>query len=148
VRRLGACIAQVAATLKAQPGTPGYRRYASAAFVAVVGIAVGVPNLVSAGQSIAQYRLPDTRVLLWRWTDTNVPADGLILMKQGGDAERAWNRYWGGYDGVKTFQWWWIDKDTFRTPPRQFVDRNIVYFVTSDGDQRAYPRKPPRLSVS
>ncbi len=140
----GACIAQIASMLNA-PQTPpaarGYRRFASAAFVAVVGIAVGIPNLTSDAQLIAQYRLPDTRYLLWRWTDASIPADGLILMKQGGSAERAWNRYWGGYDGVKTFQWWWIDKDTFCTPLRQLVDRNIVYFVTSDEDQRKYPQQ-------
>lgn len=135
----GACIAQIANTLKAQPNATGYRRFASLAVVAGIGIVVGMPALVSTGQMIYQYHLPNTRYLLWRWTDANIPSDGLILMKQGGDAERTWNRYWSGYDGIKTFQWWWIDKDTFRTSPRQFFDRNIVYFVTSDSDRQSYP---------
>jgi hypothetical protein len=138
----GACIAQIASALNALEilsRARGYRRLASAAFVAVAGIAVGTPFLISDARLIARFRLPDTRYLLWRWTDANIPADGLILMKQGGSAERAWNRYWGGYDGVKTFQWWWIDKNTFRTPLRQLVNRNIVYFVTSDEDQQKCP---------
>ncbi len=138
----GACIAQIASTLSA-PMTPiaarRYRRLAGVLFVGVVGMAVGMPNLLTAGQMIYQYHLPETHYLLWRWTDANISPDGLILMQQGGDAERVWNRYWGGYDGVKTFQWWWIDANTFCTPLQSFIDRNIIYFVTSDKDQQKYP---------
>src|SRR5262249_28665585 len=95
---------------------------------------IGAPFLVQTVQNIQMFSLPDTRYLLWRWTDANIPTDGMILMHQMGELEDTWNRPWSGYDGVKTFQWW-FEEDPTKSTPRQYFDRGIAYFAMSDVDR-------------
>ncbi len=134
---LGAALAQIVWALETHLKTDP--RMLRGALVGVISLLFSLPALLGVSHNIYQYHLPDSRYLLWQWTDNNIPADGRILMLQGGSTERAWNRYWGGYDGVKTFDWWWIDQNTFNSTPGQFAERGIIYFVTSAEDHQKYP---------
>jgi hypothetical protein len=104
--------------------------------VAAIALLAFVPqSLAEDIQYVQRYRLPYAPEVLWRYTDVNVPNDGLILMDRGSLLEKTWNREWAGYDGVKSFQWWFEDAETvLSTPPEAFAERGIVYFAMSDWD--------------
>jgi hypothetical protein len=94
-----------------------------------------IPNLSGNVDLLKQYSHPDTRYLLWKWSDASLPADQMILLHSGGELERVWNRDWSGYDGVKEFRWWWTTSETPQTPLADYLARGIGYFAMSEGDR-------------
>jgi hypothetical protein len=106
------------------------------ASVVIIALLAFVPrSLAENFQNIQRYRLPYAPEVLWRYTDVNVPNDGLILMDRGSFLEKTWNREWAGYDGVKPFRWWFEEAETvLSTPPEAFAERGILYFAMSDWD--------------
>jgi hypothetical protein len=73
--------------------------------------------------------------ILWHWSDSNVPNDGLILMLPTSDLQNTWNRAWSGYDGVKPFEWWFEDESKITaSSPEAYWERGIRYFVMDEQD--------------
>ncbi|HEX2905281.1 MAG TPA: hypothetical protein VHO69_00365, partial [Phototrophicaceae bacterium] len=106
------------------------------AVTAAVASILAVSFVPGNGALLKQYELTPMPVLLWRWTDANVPLEGLIMTPMGSDIANTWNRPWSGYDGVKSFQWWQEpDGDILKNTPEQLVERNIRYFALSDKDR-------------
>ncbi|MCC7208962.1 MAG: glycosyltransferase family 39 protein [Anaerolineae bacterium] len=131
----GVALAQIALTL-ADVGRrlPSHWRSApAAAALALVAVIAGWPMIAGALQNVRQFSLPNTRALIRQWSDVNIPADGRILMHPTGDLERTWNRNWGGYGGVQTFDWWFTDDPTV-SMPAEYAAQGITYFAVSDAD--------------
>jgi 4-amino-4-deoxy-L-arabinose transferase-like glycosyltransferase len=104
--------------------------------VVVGGLALFPAFVVSDAQLVQQYRRTAMDEVLWRWTDVNIPPDGLILMSARSQLERTWNRPWSGYDGVKTFEWWYEEPEQIAaSTPERYLKRRIAYFVLNARDR-------------
>lgn len=132
----GAAVAQIIWTLKnIFSGTAG--RYAAFGAGAVFLGAALVPYIAEDVQFIRDYQRTHVQEALWEWADVNVPVDGQILVDRRSRVEDTWNRPWSGYDGSKTFQWWYTSPDEFLNKPiSDWTEAGITYFVTSAADQR------------
>jgi hypothetical protein len=118
---------------------------AGAALLAVTA----VPYAVQDAALVQQYTKVQTQQVLWRWADANVPLDGLILMDARSHAEDTWNRPWSGYDGSKSFQWWFEDVDVIaKTDPADYAQRGIVYFAMSDADVLNFYKTPEAKALA
>jgi hypothetical protein len=142
----GAAIAQIIWTLASFAEQRQDKRWSpvlpAAAGLAVLGL-VGVPYMSSNLDALRLYQHTPIQQRLWRWTDVNVPVDGLILMDARSRVEDTWNRPWSGYDGSKTFQWWFEKADDMvQTPAAQYIQRGIVYFAMSDDDRKTVYASP------
>ncbi|MBZ0289668.1 MAG: hypothetical protein K8I30_18745, partial [Anaerolineae bacterium] len=110
----------------------------------VVG-AFTLPGFISGNlELIHNYSLPEARYVLWRWSDENIPNDGLILMHAESYVEKTWNRNYSGYDGFKPFAWWYEDKP-WQSTPQQLAERGITYFAMALRDRRQVYSNPERL---
>jgi 4-amino-4-deoxy-L-arabinose transferase-like glycosyltransferase len=108
--------------------------------VAVVTMAFFIPSAIDLSGIIKDFERQDARVNLWRWSDVNVPPDGMILIPEKSSLNDAWNRPWRGYDGVTSFQWWFTKNLTEETPTGWW-ERGITYFTFTDADRRSWQRK-------
>jgi 4-amino-4-deoxy-L-arabinose transferase-like glycosyltransferase len=108
--------------------------------VAVLTMAFFVPSAIDLSAVIDEFHRQDTRVDLWRWSDGNVPPDGMILVLESSSLDDAWNRPWRGYDGVTSFQWW-IAKDFTEETPAGWWERGIAYFAFTDADRLRWQQK-------
>jgi hypothetical protein len=115
-------------------------KFLPAAAASIIGAAVIVPYSIGNLNLIQQYSLTPIQVDLWRYTESSVPVDGMILMDSRSLVEDTWNRAWSGYDGSKSFEWWLEDAEVFtQTPVENYVERGIIYFAMSDEDiKRVY----------
>jgi hypothetical protein len=109
------------------------RRLLPVGLIAVIVLGWGGPAFASDWQLATQFNRLDTITLLWRWTDANLPNDGLILAPSESEASVTWNRPWSGYDGATSFKWW-IEPVTGAYTPTQYLDRGIKYLVITDVD--------------
>ncbi len=107
--------------------------------IALVTLVFFVPAAVDLSGVVEDFRRTDSRVHLWRWSDTNVPAEGRILMFEDSPIYDAWNRPWRGYDGVTGFDWWFTQDIAEETPARWW-ERQIAYFAYTDADRRQIER--------
>lgn len=88
---------------------------------------------------IQRLNVPNTRYLLQRYSDDNIPQDGLILVSRT-DTEKIWNPRWGGYNGVKSFEWWYVDTDILDKEPASLMrDRKLAFLSVSERDLKAPP---------
>lgn len=116
---------------------------APAGVLALVGIGIA-PGLVTDNLALVN-QLDQTAVQaqMWRWSDVNIPPEGLILGHEGSYVAHTWNRPWSGYDGVKTFGWWLEnEKQMAASTPERYVERGITYFVMDDRDLQRYYTAP------
>ncbi|MBZ0299295.1 MAG: glycosyltransferase family 39 protein, partial [Anaerolineae bacterium] len=90
-----------------------------------------VPNVALNARRIEVYQKVFTQNILWTWTDQNIPLEGRILTRSNDILERVWNRWWGGYDGKKPFEWW-HEAPIPQNTPAEYVDRGIMYFAITD----------------
>jgi hypothetical protein len=141
----GAAVGQIAWTLGklAQHYRPRLERMSlvTAGVAALVGVFT-LPTMIS-GDVVLIQRFQHTAVQeqLWRWTDVNIPTDGMILGHPGSWVAHSWNRPWSGYDGVKTFLWWTEDENQIAaSTPQQYIERGITYFVADARDMQRYYR--------
>jgi hypothetical protein len=143
----GAAIAQFIWTLKnIFSGSSG--RYAAIGAGAILLGVTLVPYIADDAQMIQDFKRTQIQQVLWEWADVNVPVDGEILVDRRSRAEDTWNRPWSGYDGSKTFQWWYTNSDEFLNKPiTDWVKGGIVYFVDSAADQD-WIYKPDKVDVS
>jgi len=143
----GAAVAQVVWVIVRWAGQRHFtdRRtlYAGAA-VPVLISAVLLPGFVTGNVEVIQrFRNTAVQVNLWKWSDMNIPVDGLILSHVSSSVAHTWNRPWSGYDGVKTFRWWLEDeKQMAASTPERYVERGITYFVMDARDQGRYYTAP------
>ncbi len=94
-----------------------------------------------------KYEARDSREILWRWTDNNIPADGRIMTRDGDSLLRTWNRWWGGYDGKTPFDWWHEEQIPQNTPA-EYVERGIYYFaITDDNLKSGYSGDNPEVGA-
>jgi 4-amino-4-deoxy-L-arabinose transferase-like glycosyltransferase len=111
-----------------------YSRLAVTGIIVTVG-ALTLPNMLTGNLELVQrFSIPSVQELLWRWTDENLPNDGMILMHQESPIELTWNRNYSGYDGVKPFEWWY-ETQPWQTSPATLVERGMMYFAMTDGDR-------------
>lgn len=88
---------------------------------------------------VEQFQRQAMPVILWKWSDVNLPNDGLILANNESEIGHAWNRPWSGYDGAKPFAWWHESTDEIvSSTPERYVERGIRYFVMDEKDRRSY----------
>lgn len=87
---------------------------------------------------IRQYNQMYVVEAIWRWTDSNLPADGRVLNLEYSGIGYIWNRPYTGYDGDRPFEWWTETRDEIvaQTPAQYANERGIAYFVISDEDIR------------
>lgn len=114
--------------------------------VAIGGLAalVLLPGYVTGDlQVIRQFERQAMASILWKWSDVNLPNDGLILANNESEIGHAWNRPWSGYDGAKPFAWWHESTDEIvSSTPERYVERGIRYFVMDEKDRREYFNSP------
>jgi 4-amino-4-deoxy-L-arabinose transferase-like glycosyltransferase len=139
----GAALAQLALTLGGLLSRNRAKTYATA-LVGLAGALALVPYYAGGdAQVIQKFSQVDNRYRLWRWADVNVPPDGLILMDAGSELEATWNRPYSGYDGVKSFQWWFEAPDKIAaSTPAQYAERGIIYFALSENDRSTIYNTP------
>ncbi len=89
--------------------------------------------LLADAQTIGRFSYPSTIYLLWRWSDVNIPPQGMILVSPQGGISDTWNRPWSGYNGTTSFQWWIADIQPQRTPDRYARD-GIGYIALTNKD--------------
>ncbi len=88
---------------------------------------------------IHEYQKQAIQQVLWRWSDANLPVDGLIMAHPKSRVAHTWNRAWSGYDGVKAFRWWFEDEQQIASStPEDYIARGIRYFVLDERDQREF----------
>ena len=116
------------------------RPLVSNGLVAVVTMVFFIPSAIDLSGVIKEFHRQDARVDLWRWSDVNVPPDGMILMPETSVLDDAWNRPWRGYDGVTSFQWWFT-KDLTEETPAGWWERGIAYFAFTDADRLRWQRR-------
>jgi hypothetical protein len=133
----GGALAQITWTIREWMGSGSRLPRAAAYFPAIVVLLVWAVPAAAGDQSlIRQFSLPYTKYLLWKWTDANIPPDGMILMRSGSELNNTWNRPWSGYDGATAFQWWFEDNLPSSTP-EQYAARGMAYFAMSSNDRDA-----------
>jgi 4-amino-4-deoxy-L-arabinose transferase-like glycosyltransferase len=134
-------VAQVTVTLRSLLAQVGRSLpLMSNGLVAVLTMVFFVPSAIDLSGVVKEFHRRDARVDLWRWSDANVPPDGMILLPDGSLLDDAWNRPWRGYDGVTGFQWW-ITSDLTEETPAGWWERGITYFAFTAADRRRWQRK-------
>jgi 4-amino-4-deoxy-L-arabinose transferase-like glycosyltransferase len=133
----GAGIAQIIVAIKGL--LPQYTKALPVFVVAAVSVLVAVPQLPRTLDSISKYARTENRPLFWQWSDINVPNDGTIVVHNQGQLERLWNRQFGGYDGVKAFNWTNLSgSDLEQMTPQELTDAGIAFFAASEDDLEGY----------
>lgn len=134
-----AAVAQIVWTLQdwSRQSNRSSAKLYSSALTALIALAFLIPATNGLADIIAQYRLTDTRVLLQRWSNASIPADGRILMHPKSELGVTWNRNWSGYDGAKPFDWW-FDPSPAQSNHETFIERGITYFAASQKDLDKY----------
>lgn len=132
----GAAVAQLIWTIRKFAQERSTFRYAASGAGLLVLSVTLIPYLFEDMRMVQDFGRTDLKQILWEWADVNVPLEGLILMDRRSLVEDTWNRPWSGYDGSKTFEWWFDDADTLvRTPPEAYAERGMTYFAMSEMDR-------------
>lgn len=131
-----AAIAQVGFALRGWLAEPRRYRAVMAVFVTALTLlttGLMLPRLVALIDTFSQ---TDMHYVLWQWADINVPLDGHILVRENGPLGKTWNRPWGGYDGVKPFDWRFVTAEQLANgDPHEFAaSADIAYFAATDHD--------------
>jgi 4-amino-4-deoxy-L-arabinose transferase-like glycosyltransferase len=143
----GTAVAQIVWTVQrwVSERTPNSRRewLVPAGALALLGVVL-LPGFITGNVSLVQrFRQTSVQEQLWRWTDVNIPVDGMVLADPASYVAHTWNRPWSGYDGVKTFLWWLEDQPKIEaSTPEQYVERGITFFVMDAHDRAEYAKSP------
>jgi 4-amino-4-deoxy-L-arabinose transferase-like glycosyltransferase len=139
----GVAVAQIIWTVRAwmaeRTTNPRQALLVPAGVLALAGIFL-LPGMVTENAAmIRKFQQIPVQVQMWRWTDANIPTDGMILGHPGSWVAHTWNRPWSGYDGVKTFLWWTENQEQIAPNTVQdYIDRGITYFVADARDMETY----------
>jgi hypothetical protein len=136
----GAALAQISRALAAWAAGRGLSPRRVTAAVAGAALLAFLPGAALGNIDLGrQFQRTAIQQVLWRWTDTNLTPDGLILAHEDSLVAHTWNRPWSGYDGVKTFEWWLEDAEQIAaSTPARYVERGITYFVMDAADKAEY----------
>jgi hypothetical protein len=129
----GAAIAQTYWTLRQLPRFQVQRFSLANALLVVLLLVWVVPASADAVAMAQRFSRIETRQVVWQWADVNVPLDGKILMHGSSELHHIWNRPYGGYDGTTPFDWW-FNEEPWETPPANFQDADIAFWVMTDND--------------
>ncbi len=113
---------------KSKPLSRSIQRLLVMLIPGLVLLTFGLPAIRANVDLIQDYQKTDIHQILWEWSDTSVPNEGLILMTPHDAIERTWNRAWGGYNGSTPFEWWFEDAITNFTP-QEYIERGIIYYA-------------------
>lgn len=135
----GMSFAQIVWTLSRVAEMRRLPRVLPALAAGLLMLAVFVPYALGNAELVTLYARTPIQVALWRYTDANLPADGLILVERKSRIADTWNRDWSGYDGGKTFEWWVEEADLIvGSTPESYIERGITYFAMSEADRARY----------
>jgi hypothetical protein len=98
---LGAALAQIATLIPSKWALQG-----PTALVLLVFVLVWWPQFQADWLLVQERRLPDRRVELRQWFDTNLDAGTIIVGDENG---KTFNPFWGGIPHRKWFDWWISD---------------------------------------
>ncbi len=134
----GAALAQIVWTVQAWASIhqPRLTVYAPLLLSLVVAGFALPPLLTGNLELVRQFQKTASQSILWKWADENIPLDGIILVPPDSRLAHTWNRPWSGYDGVKSFVWWFEGAEQIVvSAPSQYVERDIDYFTLDEDDR-------------
>lgn len=102
--------------------------------VAVGYLSVNMPQNL---HLIGEYRQTYYNEIVWDYTDSSLPKEGLVWFDYRSFLSSMWNRPWGGYDGSRPFEWWNEPaEDLIAQTPQELRERNITHLILSNRDVR------------
>jgi 4-amino-4-deoxy-L-arabinose transferase-like glycosyltransferase len=136
----GIAITQIMWTLQAwskQQKTP-VLRWLPAFPLVVVGILL-LPRYITENHDLIQkYNLTHITNQVRDWSDSAIPAEGLVMQPYNSDLDRTWNRTWGAYAGNNPLNYWSeTAEDIIAASPEAYAQRNILYYVINEKDLTA-----------
>ena len=104
--------------------------------VPIVVLGIYIPAFaVENAQLIQNYRKTYVNEVVWNYTDSSLPREGLVWLEDSSVLATLWNRPWGGYPGNKPFEWWNEAADSIADQsPSELIERNITHMIFTNRD--------------
>jgi len=105
--------------------------------VPIIVLLVYLPAFaVETTQLILNYRKTYVNEVVWNYTDSSLPREGLVWLEESSVLATLWNRPWGGYPGDKPFEWWnEPPAELAAQTPEELVERNITHLIFTNKDK-------------
>jgi 4-amino-4-deoxy-L-arabinose transferase-like glycosyltransferase len=115
---------------------PASLRYSALALLPLIVLGTHTPLFATQNTALAlNYQKEHIAEVVWTWTDTSLPQEGLVWLENGSALATLWNRPWGGYDGNRPFEWWnEPPEDIARQSVDELTERNITHLIFTDDD--------------
>src|SRR5690606_38762901 len=99
---------------------PRQQRWGILGLTAALSITIFIPHLRADWNLVQERRLPDRRVALRQWFDTNVEPGTVLVDSKN---HKTFNPFWGGIPYSNWFDWWEVEDFASKTPAEWRVEQ-------------------------
>lgn len=136
---LGIAVGQIIQVLESYQSRWRGLRYSGVFAIGLLAVVIWLPQLVEGWAIVQTRRLPDTRVELRQWFDTNLDA-GTVIVDEAN--HKTFNPIWGG---IPHRRWvdWWVSDNIMEHPLKEWREtRQMSYAELGYGTLEAMEQTP------
>lgn len=145
---VGVAVSQIGAALRHRLRMRPRLALAAAWSVPLLVMAAHLPSMSAQNAALVRNYQQGVYIneVVWRYTDSSLPREGLVWFEEGSPLTTMWNRAWGGYNGDKPFEWWnEPSAQLAEQTPAQLIARNITHLIFSDKDYQRMREQAPEI---